>query len=250
MSDVQIANIDTLLSFSDSKISSDGYKRLLIKHNLNPNSILDMGEYFLIDRFIYFYKGYPIRIAYQYNYLEQIKFLMLSKTILDEFLSSGNFTSKLYYTFPENQYVNIINEKFFSWNKTEKAFNFVIDTFKKSDYGSTYIDLFILKESFKNSNKYNKERFIQHIKDNYNVINNKVKIYRGVQSKSSPLEKSLSWTLDKDTALFFTRRFKSKINYLYETFVDLNDIIGFWESEKEIIVEYKNLKDEIIKTKI
>ncbi|WP_195972647.1 hypothetical protein [Clostridium thermobutyricum] len=250
MSDLKIANIDTLLSFSDSKISSDGYKRLLLKNNIDPNSILDIGDYVLVDRFLYYYKGYPLKIEYNHSYLNQIKFIRISKMILDEFLSTGSFSSKLYYIFPENQYTNIINKKFFSWNKTEKVFDFVIDTFKKSNYDSTQIDLFILKESFNNSNKYNKEKSIQYIKDNYNVVNNKVKIYRGVQSISSPLEKSLSWTLDKDNALFFTKRFKSEINYLYETLVDLNDIIGFFESEKEIFVEYKKLNDEIIKTKI
>lgn len=205
-----------------------------------------MGDYFIIDRFVYYYNGYPLKTHYHHNYIDQIKMFNFSKSILDDFLDTGEYDSRLPHIFPQNQLINIINDNFKYWTKSEGIYNFIIDTFGSKDYGSNEINLDILKESFSKSIKYNISESIENIKNNYDIFNNKVRIYRGVQSKSSSLEKSLSWSLNKYTALFFASRFPSDSNYVYETLIDLDKIIGFIKREDEVLVEFKNITDKII----
>ncbi|WP_125566090.1 hypothetical protein [Companilactobacillus insicii] len=70
-----------------------------------------------------------------------------------------------------------------------------------------------------------------------------IKIWRGVSSKSSNLEDALGWTLSKDIALKFAKRFNTDDgnDHLYSSFVDGKDVLAYIDAEEEILVDYNDL---------
>ncbi|ACL77258.1 hypothetical protein [Ruminiclostridium cellulolyticum] len=72
-----------------------------------------------------------------------------------------------------------------------------------------------------------------------------ITIYRGECTKSTPVNKALSWSLDKDRAEWFARRFLfgDNVGYVYSAKVKINDVIGYYNGrdESEVIVRYKYL---------
>ena len=73
-------------------------------------------------------------------------------------------------------------------------------------------------------------------------LENPVTVYRGVTSHNTAVGRALSWTLNRDTALWFANRF-GEIGYLYEAQVDKEKIIALLNgrNESEIIIEPRYL---------
>ena len=74
-------------------------------------------------------------------------------------------------------------------------------------------------------------------------------IYRGCASKSTPVEKAFSWTLDYNKAMFFSKRFchGNEYNYpgsIYKGQIRLEKIIDYIteRDEDEVIALYKDIK--------
>lgn len=63
-----------------------------------------------------------------------------------------------------------------------------------------------------------------------------VTIYRGISDKRYSRKKSLSWTLDRKTAEWFSTRFNSKEGVVLEKKVHKDDILCYFSNEKECIV--------------
>lgn len=73
-----------------------------------------------------------------------------------------------------------------------------------------------------------------------------IEIYRGEASKSVPFDEgALSWTLDKERALFFANRFNSSKKLLLKAKVDICDVLAYFteRDESEVIVESCSLSD-------
>lgn len=70
-----------------------------------------------------------------------------------------------------------------------------------------------------------------------------ITVYRGQGSKSTPEDEAMSWTTDKDTALFFATRFFDGECVLLEGTVSSNAVMEYAleRDESEIIVEPKNV---------
>ncbi|WAB25132.1 mRNA catabolic process [Lysinibacillus phage vB_LfM_LysYB1] len=73
---------------------------------------------------------------------------------------------------------------------------------------------------------------------------NYVTVYRGTQSKSSPLDKAYSWTLDKEKAQFFASRF-ADYGKLHEAEVYVDKIITYLDArgEKEVLILPEHIRD-------
>ena len=71
-------------------------------------------------------------------------------------------------------------------------------------------------------------------------LNNPVTIYRGVTDYNADDINALSWTLNLEKALWFSKRFNSE-GTVYEAQIDKTHIIAFFNTrdESEIIVEPK-----------
>lgn len=73
----------------------------------------------------------------------------------------------------------------------------------------------------------------------------KIKIYRGQTPKSTKYTKALSWTLDRQVAEMFAKRFNSKGRKLLLTgYVDIDDVLAFITDteEAELLVRSKNIE--------
>ncbi len=77
----------------------------------------------------------------------------------------------------------------------------------------------------------------------YNNLNEKIIIYRGLQGKDAKI-RGLSWSLNKEKAIWFANRFKQKGN-LYQAEINKRDIYAYTNSmgEEEIIINPRYLKN-------
>lgn len=87
-----------------------------------------------------------------------------------------------------------------------------------------------------------------------NYVDNEgyIKIFRGVTNYSNNIEKTLSWTINKDKALWFAKRLPAEWRYLYEGKIKLKNIICFINDreEEEVIAKYadiENIENTIIR---
>ena len=72
-----------------------------------------------------------------------------------------------------------------------------------------------------------------------------ITIYRGECTKSMPIKKSLSWTLDKERAVWFAKRFLFEgVGYVHSARVNIKNVIGTYDgrNESEVVVRYKYLE--------
>ena len=76
----------------------------------------------------------------------------------------------------------------------------------------------------------------------YNSLSDEIIVYRGVSSEKYKL--GISWTLDKDVAAWFSKRF-DKSSFIYSCKVKKSDILCYINSrnEKEVIIDIKALKN-------
>lgn len=83
------------------------------------------------------------------------------------------------------------------------------------------------------------EYLIDTYRPTQNINNNKIlTIYRGVSKYSLSINDALSWTTDREIAIFFANRFHSKDKKIIKASVNESDVI-LWcndRKEKEVIV--------------
>lgn len=73
---------------------------------------------------------------------------------------------------------------------------------------------------------------------------NKVRIYRGVAVGRNP--DGISWTDDKETAIFFSQRFDTKMKkgYLRKGYIYKKDILAYFSQENEIVIDIDHLLED------
>ena len=79
-------------------------------------------------------------------------------------------------------------------------------------------------------------------KQTYDKFPDEITIYRGVRNKK--YKNGLSWTTDKETAIFFATRFSQGTQILYSTTINKKDIIVYTNQrkEREIIINPYTLR--------
>ena len=73
-----------------------------------------------------------------------------------------------------------------------------------------------------------------------------VTIYRGINDITNHPIDGLSWTLDIDTANWFANRFakmKECTASVYKATIKKEDILSYFDDEKEVVVDYKKLEN-------
>lgn len=82
----------------------------------------------------------------------------------------------------------------------------------------------------------------------YNNLPTIVKVYRGINNVTKHPIDGLSWTIDKEQAIWFAKRF-DKGGILCETEIEKEHILAYFDYEKETVIDIHFLKN-IIQTKI
>ena len=81
------------------------------------------------------------------------------------------------------------------------------------------------------------------IKSENKGSSNLIKIYRGMDTKSTPLNKAMSWTTQKRIAKFFASRFTNQ-GKIYQGYINECDAIHIDDlAEYEVICLYEDIKD-------
>lgn len=129
----------------------------------------------------------------------------------------------------------------FSYLPKEIKYETFFDVYTQSEYNFNKLTIDIL-EGIKKLRPSSVSEELHKFADDKGFIT----IYRGECTKSAPIKKALSWTLNKDRALWFSRRFlfDDNIGYIHSAKVKPDNIIGFYNGreEEEIVVRHKYLK--------
>jgi hypothetical protein len=85
---------------------------------------------------------------------------------------------------------------------------------------------------------------VEKVLENHTLKKGKLSVYRGMTSESTPLNESMSWTLDLKVAKFFANRFESK-GKVYRARVSPENIINYLQdrNEEEVWVRYDDLEN-------
>lgn len=104
-----------------------------------------------------------------------------------------------------------------------------------------------INEIIKLLEKANKNTLMTKNEQTYlNNLPEKVTLYRGVTEINRYNKKALSWTTDKNVALWFANRFKTDYRAIWTITIPKSLILCYFEtSEKECIVNLKNHKTKI-----
>lgn len=140
------------------------------------------------------------------------------------------------------------------------VFKYISELLSEKDYGETLRTCWVTTEYNANHSDISKKEMVSLFKkankqylmdeDDYQTyveLPEKVIIYRGV--RHSKYKNELSWTLDKDTAIWFAQRFESDNYIIYEVEIDKKDIFAYFNEreEEEIIIDPYKLKNYKIK---
>lgn len=119
----------------------------------------------------------------------------------------------------------------------EEKFTLFTEIYSSMEYGFEKISKILLQKLI----KYKQPIEITPNEQGYIIV------YRGESSKSTPYSKSLSWTLNLDTAKFFANRWRvlGATGKVYEGKVHVDNVIAYinGRKEKEVVVMRGSVKN-------
>lgn len=223
------------LSFEEWSKAIEGYGYDLSKFHVHPdgnvmNTFFYVGEYGTVK--------FPT-----------IKVDWLSEQMNIDFQKHDEFMQMLFeredydsYFFPEINSMPIgYFIKHYDKISKDKVFDAFVSLYTFLEYGFTVFPKEMVDEILSLAPR---GETIEEIFDRYPPTDGKLTVYRGVTDVSTPLEKSISWTADFDTAFFFATRFKSA-GKVYSANVPVEKIIHVIDdrNEKEVWVRYEDLEN-------
>lgn len=135
-------------------------------------------------------------------------------------------------------------------------FKYVKEYLSEKDFAKLLISSWILTEFNSNDKNVTKNEFISWFKKAnkyymmdeseikvFNDLPENITIYRGVGDRK--YKNGISWTLDKEKAIWFSKRFDFHDKHVYQGTVSKNDILAYIDqcNEQEIIVYPKTIKN-------
>lgn len=150
---------------------------------------------------------------------------MITKPYRSAFLS---FTKKYIDTCDLAQYLKIL------WLSTETV------NVDKNISKSEYVRLF--KRANRNYLMTEEERNI------LDSLPERITIYRGINSKTDHPVNGMSWTPERDTAVWFANRFSNSGGSVCQAEINKENILAYFDFEKETVVDYRKLENIKIET--
>ena len=171
--------------------------------------------------------------------------------ILDmaEKISSGNapFIRSYLFSLGDSLRVSVLSKYIELSSPGENLYALFLDFYRTSDFGFSALKEENLQKVF--SGKSQKQK--QNTEKKLSSLPDIVTIYRGEGSKSTPYEKSFSWTTSYKAACFFACRIPSLENSrIITAHINKSDIIEYFpdDEEKEVLVPPAAVKDRKVDT--
>lgn len=166
-----------------------------------------------------------------------------------EKISSGNipFIRSYLFSLEDSLRVSVLSKYIELSNPGEDLYVLFLDLYRTSDFGFSSLSENGLQKVF--AGKSQKQK--QDTEKKLSSLPDVVTIYRGEGSKSTPYEKSFSWTTSYKAACFFACRISSLENSrIITAHVSKCDIIEYFpnDEEKEVLVPPVAVKDRKVDT--
>lgn len=166
-----------------------------------------------------------------------------------EIISSGNvsFIRSYLFSLGDSLRVSVLSKYIELSSPGENLYALFLDFYRTSDFGFSALKEENLQKVF--SGKSQKQK--QNTEKKLSSLPDIVTIYRGEGSKSTPYEKSFSWTTSYKAACFFACRIPSLENSrIITAHINKSDIIEYFpdDEEKEVLVPPAAVKDRKVDT--
>jgi hypothetical protein len=173
----------------------------------------------------------------------------MSDDELKEHISEGEYSAVLIVM---RKYDRLsVFKKIFEHLPQEHIYPLFLEVYRGSEYGFNRITKKIIDKIIQV-----KPKDIPGSLKKFTDPQNYITIYRGEYTKSTPVEKALSWSLNYDIAVSFAKRFPFGGNgYVYTARVSIDNVIAYIHEEaeeidgvlygggeEEILVRYKDLE--------
>lgn len=161
-----------------------------------------------------------------------------------ENISTGNapFIRSYLFSLEDSLRVSVLSRYIELSNPDEDLYSLFLDLYRTSDFGFSALKEDDLQKVFAGKSQKQKQDTIKRLSSLPDVVT----IYRGEGSKSTPYEKSFSWTTSYKAACFFACRIPSLENSrIITAHVSKCDIIEYFpnDEEKEVLVPPAAVKD-------
>lgn len=105
------------------------------------------------------------------------------------------------------------------------------------DYGIDVFPIELVRDAISHQKKSERNREIKRLKEQVDVQDGKITVYRGMGNESTPVEKAMSWTISEKVAYFFANRL-GKEGRVVQGIVDVEHIIDYItrRNEEEVII--------------
>lgn len=194
---------------------------------------------------VYFHNGLFLEInALDDDYLRDFqvkKVIELNLQILDKHREEENYEQLFIHM--DSKIRIMMFKEWFDQIPDEKLYDVFILIYTHADYGFTQIGKEYFSRIVQCRSTEQKHQMIKDLKDKMDK-DGFVTIYRGVSSKSTPLDQAYSWTTQINTAVRFATRF-SEIGKVYTAKVHIDDIVAYitHRDEYEVIALPEKIKD-------
>ncbi|WCF11649.1 metal-dependent phosphohydrolase (plasmid) [Paenibacillus thiaminolyticus] len=225
----------------------------------------ELSDYFGLDfSFLYFSPNSLPNIVYWNEYVwvdlwsnvvEILETTKVKDTIahftkqMEEFKIENGYSS--IFSFLDKKPLLMIFLKYFNDIPMEQRYDVFRAIYHRLEYGFHMI----------NDEVWDQLSVLRQYSDNWKVSlgllhkehGEEIRIYRGSNSKSAPLNKAWSWTTSKEVAQFFATRFSSN-GVIYETSIPINKVFDYLPNrgEAEILVSPQHIdlvqEEHVVKT--
>ena len=161
-----------------------------------------------------------------------------------ENISTGNapFIRSYLFSLEDSLRVSVLSRYIELSNPDEDLYSLFLDLYRTSDFGFSALKEDDLQKVFAGKSQKQKQDTIKRLSSLPDVVT----IYRGEGSKSTPYEKSFSWTTSYKAACFFACRIPSLENSrIITAHINKSDIIEYFpdDEEKEVLIPPAAVKD-------
>lgn len=180
--------------------------------------------------------GFPTIDKAYFDMFNLAKGLKMQKKLVEKAFVTGNFSPIL--DLAETVSQLILFEYYYEHVKPEDKYALFMDTYIHQEYGFTWFQKDIVQDAFASQPEAVRNQAIEKLTAELSVTaDDRITVYRGMGTESTPVDEAMSWTIAERTAHFFANRL-GEGGYVVKGEVAVKDVIDYLtgRNESEVIV--------------